>query len=430
MTKFDMKLTWFATAAAMAGFASGAAAGGFGIGTQSGSGTGNAFAGGAAVAEDASVAWYNPAAMAALPSGKHVAGALHALRPSFKFRNTGSTGVFSCVSPPFPACPGGEGGDGGDWAFVPNGFFTMDVNPQWRFGLALNAPFGLKTVYDGAWRGQLTALKSEIKTVNINPSVAYKITDKISVGGGVSVQYLDAKLTSFTGLAALGSVKLDADDVSYGANLGFLFQVTPSTRYGVTYRSSIKYELEGKAAFNGPAGAAFNGGIRADVRVPESASISLFSVLNPRWEVMGDITWTRWSRIQQLNVIRTSTSAGGVAGSTLSSLAFRWDDTWRFSVGANYKMNDRVKLRFGTAYDETPTNDATRTPRLPDQDRVWVAAGVQYRVSKAGVLDLGYAHEFVRDASVNVTVPPFPGALVGRFDNRADILSVQYSHSF
>lgn len=420
MTNFGTKL---AAAAAMAGFASSAAAGGFAIGTQSGSGTGNAFSGGAAVAEDASVAWYNPAAMAALPSGTHVAGALHALRPSFKFHNTGSTGVF--------AAPGtGEGGDGGDWALVPNAFFTMNVNPQWRFGLALNAPFGLKTDYDAGWRGQLTALKSEIKSVNINPSIAYKISNTVSIGGGVSVQKLDAELSSFSGLAALGNVRLDADDIGYGANLGLLVQASPATRFGVTYRSSIKYELEGTAAFSGPAGAAFNGSIRADVRVPESVSFSMFSVVNPRWEVMADITWTRWSRLQQLNVIRTSTSAGGPTGSTLSSLAFRWDDTWRFGIGANYKANQQTKLRFGFAYDETPTNDVTRTPRLPDQDRIWVAAGVQYRVSKAGVLELGYAHEFVRDASVNVTVPPFPGALVGRFDNRADILSIQYSHSF
>ena len=420
MTNFGTKL---ATAAAMAGVASSAVAGGFAIGTQSGSGTGNAFAGGAAVAEDASVAWYNPAAMAALPSGKHVAGALHALRPSFKFQNTGSTGVF--------AAPGtGEGGDGGDWALVPNAFFTMDINPQWRFGLALNAPFGLKTEYDSGWRGQLTALKSEIKSVNINPSVAYKISNTVSIGGGVSVQKLDAELSSFSGLAVLGNVRLDADDVGYGTNLGLLVQASPSTRFGVTYRSSIKYELEGTATFSGPAGAAFNGSIRADVRVPESVSASVFSAVTPQWEVMADITWTRWSRLQQLDVIRTSASAGGPIGSTLSSLAFRWDDTWRFGIGTNYKLNQQTKLRFGLAYDETPTNDATRTPRLPDQDRVWVAAGVQYRVSKGGVLDLGYAHEFVRDASVNVTVPPFPGALVGRFDNRADILSIQYSHSF
>lgn len=423
MTTFKKKLSSLAVAAAMAGLAQSAVAGGFAIGTQSGSGTGNAFSGGAAAADDASVAWYNPAAMMALPSGKQFTAAGHFLRPSFKFSNTGSTGAFAAPNT-------GEGGDGGDWAVVPNLFFTTNINPQWRFGIALNAAFGLKTDYDSGWRGQLTALKSEIKSVNINPSLAYKVSDSVSIGAGISVQKLDAELSAFAGSAA-GVLTLNADDIGYGANLGLLVQATPSTRFGLTYRSSIKYELEGTAGFSGPAGALLGSSVRADLRVPESASASFFTALNPNWELMGDITWTRWSRVQQLNVIRTTaTGLGAPADSTLTSLAFRWDDTWRFGLGANYKMNDQTKLRFGVAFDQAPTNAATRTPRLPDQDRTWLAFGVQHKVSKAGVLEVGYAHEFIRDASVNVAVPSVPGALVGKFDNKADIISVQYSHSF
>jgi long-chain fatty acid transport protein len=106
-------------------------------------------------------------------------------------------------------------------------------------------------------------------------------------------------------------------------------------------------------------------------------------------------------------------------------------------VGANYKWSDQTKLRFGLAFDQTPTNDTTRTPRLPDQDRTWVAFGVQYKPTKTGKLDFGYAHEFIKDAKVNVGVPR-PSAipacptscLNGTFKNQADILSIQYSHSF
>lgn len=414
-----------AVAAGLGALASNAFAGGFAIGTQSGSGTGNAFAGGAAAADDASVAWYNPAGMMILPGGKQVAGALHALNPSFKFQNTGSTGAF--------AAPGT--GDGGDWAFVPNAFFTMDINPKWRFGLALNAPFGLKTEYDAGWRGQLTALLSEVKSVNINPSVAFKASDTVSIGAGLSVQKIDAELSAFAGSAAAGNLTLNADDIGYGFNLGIIIQAAPNTRIGASYRSSIKYDLEGTASFSGTAAALLGSGVRADLRVPDSASFSVFHALNPQWELMGDITWTGWSSVQQLVVIRTTaTGAGSAAGSTLTTLPFLWDDTWRFGIGANYRMNQQTKLRFGVAYDQTPTNDATRTPRLPDQDRTWVAIGMQYRVSKAGVLDIGYAHEFIRDASVNVPVPGFTtcaaGCLTGKFDNKADILSIQYSHSF
>lgn len=417
-----------AVVAALAAMSGSALAGGFGIATQSGSGTGNAFAGGAAVADDASVAWSNPAAMTALPSGNQVTAAGHFLRPSFKFSNTGSTGAF--------AAPGtGEGGDGGDWALVPNLFFTTDINPKLRLGVAVNAPFGLKTDYEAGWRGQLTALKSEIQSININPSVAYKVSDRISIGGGVSFQKFKAELTSFAGSAAAGNVKINADDTGYGFNLGLLAQASPSTRFGLTYRSSIKYDLDGSASFSGAAAALLGSNITASVRVPESVSASFFTALNPKWDVMGDITWTRWSQIQKLDIIRTTANgAGNAAGSTLSSLAFHWSDTWRFGIGANYKPNDQMKFRFGLAYDRTPTNDVDRTPRLPDQDRTWVAVGVQYRVSKSGLFEFGYAHEFVRDASVNVPVPGFTtcaaGCLTGKFADKADIVSIQYSHLF
>lgn len=419
MTTFMRKAAAVAVGAALGGLASGALAGGFAIGTQSGSGTGNAFAGGAAAAEDASVVWSNPAAMTLLPPGKQLTGALHILKPSFKFRNEGSTGAF--------AAPGtGDGGNGGDWAFVPNAFFAMDVNPSLRFGVALNAPFGLKTEYDSGWRGQLTALTSEIKTVNVNPALSYKVSDAVSIGGGLNIQWIEAKLSSF--VPGPGVLTLKADDIGYGFNFGIMAAVAPSTRIGAHYRSRIKYEVEGDATFSA---APVSNNIRADLKVPESFSISIFHVLNPKWEIMGDITRTGWDSLQQLTVMRTS---GPGAGTAFPTLQFRWDDTMRYSIGANYKWSGQTKLRFGLAFDETPTNDVDRTPRLPDQDRRWVAFGVQHRVSKAGVLEVGYAHEFIKDARVRNNVPGFTGCaagcLNGSFENKADILSLQYSHTF
>jgi len=413
----------------LATLAGGAAGGGFGIATQSGSGTGNAYAGGAAVVEDASVAWFNPAGMTFLPRGKQVSAGLTVLKTSHEFHNNGSTGAFA-----FPGS--GDGGDGGVWAYVPNAYFTMDVNPQWNFGLAINAPFGLKTEYDAGWRGQLLALKSEVKTININPSLAYRASDTFSIGAGVSVQKLDAELTNCASPppplppACANSAKLEADDIGYGFNLGLMWQAAPATRFGASYRSSIKYKLDGDVTFTGtPAG---NGNISADLRVPDSASFSVFHEAGRQWELMADITWTKWSTVQQLVVNRTS---GPATGTTVTTLPFGWDDTWRFGVGANYKMSGQTKLRFGVAYDETPTNDTTRTPRLPGQDRTWVAFGVQYKPSKSGTLEVGYAHEFIRDANINAPATAAGTActancLRGSVDNKVDILSVQYSHQF
>jgi long-chain fatty acid transport protein len=424
--KIYNKIIWLSISTAFAAGAMPAMAGGFAIGTQSGSAIGNANAGGAAAAEDASVVWSNPAGMTALPAGKQITGAVHAIKPSFKFGNTGSTGFF--------AAPGtGDGGDGGGWAYVPSGFFAMDITPALRFGVALTAPFGLKTDYDFGWRGAATGLESSIKTININPALAYKVNDSFSIGGGLNVQKIDAKLTSFIP-GGPGVSTLDADDWGYGYNLGVTFQPSPATRIGATYRSAIKYNLKGSATFSGVG--AFNGPVTADLKTPDSASFSVFHSANSKWDVMADISWTGWSNLQQLTVVRTAASLlpapapGGAASSVLTTLPFSWDNTWRYSVGANYKMSDQVKLRFGLAFDQTPTHDSLRTPRLPDQDRTWLAIGVQYKPSKQGTLELGYAHEFVKDATVNVAVPPLPGALVGTFKNKADIISIQYSHSF
>ncbi len=405
-----------------------AGAAGFAIGTQSGSGTGNAFAGGAAVADDASVAYSNPAGMTALPVGKHLTGALHVILPSFKFTDGGSTG------PVFGVPGAGNGGDGGSLAFVPNGFFVMDLGPQWRVGLALNAPFGLKTEYDPAWRGQVTALKSDIKTININPSIAYKVNNMFSIGVGASYQRINAELSAAANAAGTNILTLKADDNSYGFNAGATFQPSNATRIGLQYRSSIKYKLDGTAIFS--AGAVANGGVNADLKVPETASLSILHQATSNVDVMADVTRTGWNSVQQLAVIRTTNTIvpGNIAGSTLTTLPFLWENTWRFGLGANYRLNPQTKLRFGLALDKTPTQDATRTPRLPDQDRTWLAFGVQYKPSKQGTLEVGYAHEFVRNASVVVPaagtscVPA--GCLIGTFKNKADILSLQYSHSF
>lgn len=418
MTMTTRSLAALAVGAALCAQATSAIAGGFAIGTQSGSGTGNAFAGGAAGADDASVAWYNPAAIVALPAGSQMAAALHVLKPSFRFQNSAST---------LPAGTG-EGGDGGGWAYVPNAFFTTQINRDWGIGLAFNAPFGLKTSYDSLWRGRSVAIESDIKTYNFNPSVSYRVNDALSVGAGISAQYIEAELSSFTGAAATGNAILKADDQAWGLNVGMLAQAGPGTRIGAAYRSSIKYKLEGIAIFTGPAGPVAGSNITADVRVPASASFSAFHALNRSWEVMGDVTWTGWSSVKQLIVTRTTASVLGPVGSVVTNLPFNWSDTWRYSVGANYRMSDKIKVRFGVAYDETPTNDIDRTARLPDQDRKWVALGMQYRLSRSGVMDVGYAHEFIKDAAVNNAGAG--GRLVGSFNNKADILSFQYSHSF
>src|SRR5919108_4524022 len=155
----------------------------FALQEQGVSGLGNAYAGAAAVAEDASTVWWNPAGMSKLPRGVHVLAGGHVIIPSTKFTNDGSTPAAASN----PALVG-NGEDAGETAFVPNLFFAMGLNPAWSIGLGINVPFGLATEYAPDWIGRFQGIESQVKTLNINPSMAFRISDAVSFGFGVSYQ--------------------------------------------------------------------------------------------------------------------------------------------------------------------------------------------------------------------------------------------------
>jgi len=420
------------TAAVLAGYSGAAASAGFQLLEQNASGLGNAYAGQAASAQDASTIFFNPAGMTLLP-GRNAVGAVNFIRPSAEFTNTGST----TASPLLPL--GGNGGDAGDWAVVPNFYYSWQVNPKVFVGLGVNVPFGLKTEYDSNWVGRFHAITSELKTLNINPSVALKVSETLSVGAGVNYQRADAKLSNAVNFGALGEgvATVEGHDSAWGWNAGVLFSLSPDTRIGAAYRSSIGYKIDASVAFaNRPpalAGQVPDGAVTADVRMPATASLSLFHRLNPEWDLLADVSWTDWSTIGVLNIVRDN-------GRLLSTTPLHWKDSWRFSVGANYHYNNEWTFRFGASYDQTPINEADRTPRVPDNDRTWLALGAQYRLSKQLAIDAGYAYLFVKDSSINLCNPPQAAAnppacagknnLVGNYENDIHILSMQLRYTY
>jgi long-chain fatty acid transport protein len=414
-------------------------AAGFALYEQGISGLGNAYAGAAAAAEDATTVWWNPAGMSRLPKGKHIAVGAAAIMPSWKFNNNGSTVALGSN----PAL-NGSGGDAGDTAYVPSAFFAMDFGDRWNFGVGISVPFGLKTEYDPTWIGRFQGIKSEVQTVNINPAVSYKVSDALSVGFGIN--YQQGKIDILTGvnlaivtpgLEAQNQINLDGD--AWGFNIGALFNISPATRAGIHYRSSLDYKLDGNTEFFGvPAGVANadprlrNGNISFDLETPDNLAVSVAHRMNDKLELLGDVTWWHWSKIKSIPVVRTD---GPIAGSTLSSLNFNFDDSYRVSVGANYKLNAPWTLKFGFAYDQTPVPNAeSRTVRLPDADRYWFSAGAKYQMSKAGVFDFGYTYIHATDADINnrQNNPPTQanGNVVGTYKAFVNVLGVQYQHSF
>lgn len=174
-----------AVSCALATFTGLAQASGFALIEQNASGLGNAYAGAAAVAEDASTIYFNPAGLTRLP-GRQFVGALHVIMPSADFSNRASTPAFSTTALAGPFAQNGSGGNGGETALVPNFYLSWQLDPKLFLGVGVNAPFGMMTDYDANWMGRFHALKSAIETVNINPTVAYKVNDRFSFGVGLN----------------------------------------------------------------------------------------------------------------------------------------------------------------------------------------------------------------------------------------------------
>jgi len=409
-----------AVAGAFAGGASQAHASAFALIEQSASGLGNSYAGAAAAAEDASTIYYNPAGMSLLPAGMQVSAGLSLINLTAKFSDSGA----SVAAGGRPL--GNNGGDAGDLAAVPNVYFAMDVAPNWKVGVGVSVPFGLKTEYDPAWMGRFQAIKSDISTLNINPSVSYKLNQTVSLGFGLNYQSIDAEFTNAVNLGAAEEIAdIKAKDTSgWGYNLGAMFQVAPDTRLGVSYRSSIKYHLTGTATFS--SGVPFaSGNVNTDIKMPDSASIAVQQRLNPSWTLLADVSRTGWAKIKELRINLDS-------GGTLSNTPENFKNTWRVGVGAVHRYNDAWSIKMGVAYDQTPVNDTDRTARLPDQNRLWLSVGGQYKLSKDGTLDFGLAHLFIKDASINQNAGSTGanGQLVGTYKGSVDILGVQFAYRF
>lgn len=397
-------------------FSGHAAAAGFQLLEQNGSGIGNAYAGSAAVADNASTIFFNPAGMTRLQAREASFGGT-VVQTRFDFRNAGSTNPSAFGG----GAATGNDGDGGTLGVVPSGYLAWSLSPDLYVGVGLGAPFGLKTEYDDNWKGRYHSQSFDIKTYNINPSIAYRASERVSLGFGVNLQRFDAEYIR-QAHPALGKVVLSADDTAWGWNAGALFTLSPATRVGVSYRSRIEYTLEGSLATAVPGG---SGPACAKLETPDMFFLSVAQTLSDRWEMLGDISWTGWSSIKQIDIVRSD------LGATVQSLHPAFKNSWRVAFGANYRYNEAMTLKFGVARDQTPVPDAEhRLTSLPDNDRTWLSFGMQYKPNKMSALDVGIAHLFVGDTSINNADGATRGLVNGTYDSSAWLLGAQYSLSF
>ena len=313
----------------------------------------------------------------------------------------------------------------------------------------MTTPFGLKTEYDDTWVGRYHAVETAMATININPSIAREVNDKLSVGAGFNILLADIILTSAVDFGSLlgapqlvdGFAELKADNLTFnefawGVNLGMTYDFNENTRLGIAWRSEVEITAKGKADFSVPTGAApvlasgafQDTSLKAKVTLPQSFSVSVKHDINDL-TLLTDITWTGWSSFEELRI----QYANPFQPDSVTTEA--WEDTFRYSIGADYKYSDKITLRTGIAYDQTPIPDADhRTPRVPGNDRKWLSFGLTYEMTPALIMDVGYSHLFISDADttnqLESSIAPLNATLNGTYEASVDILSAQLTWNY
>ena len=411
-----------------------ALASGLQITEQSVVGLGRAFAGGSLPNDDLSAAHYNPADMM-LGKGMQAQLGLTFIGISMKTSNTGSSTRLPAnlgevltqpgTLPVFVTVPNsGIADNGGTDKLVPNGYFVMDINDRMRFGLAMVAPFAVSSNYGRGWIGRYHAVESELKTVDINPSIAYRIDDQWSLGVGFSAQYVDATLTQalfnpFTPFTKDGYADVQADGWGYGYNLGATYQLDSNTRFGLSYRSRIDHSAKGHRTISDYIpGRDGKVGAKADVTLPDWLGLAAYHRLNDQWSIMASTRWTNWSLFDKLQI--------DFSDGTQSLTPEKWKDSWSFNIGATYDYGPQWTFRAGYTYDQTPVPSTEyRTPRIPDSNRNAVAFGFTYRPDKQINVDFGYMYiSFDKSSTENtMNLIPAPAGLI------TDTLRIDYNGS-
>jgi long-chain fatty acid transport protein len=469
-------------AVALSASAMNANASGYRFGSQSVSGQGTADSN-TAEAADASTIFANPAGLTRL-EGTQFSGGITAVVPHSTYDDAGSKrftgGSTGGVAHQDDYAPG--------VVAAPSLYFSKKLNDQWAVGLGTFVPYGAKLDYDNNWAGRYALTNIDLKSVTINPSVAFKLSDRHSFGFGIDAEFMKAKLgqgvdvpgsvialsTSpdpavqarrialLQAIAAKGGnpaavlsakdahATMDGKDWGVGFNVGYLFSLTPDTRFGISYRSSIHHKLKGDAVWDfstvttdpvvnavlQTSSRKTNSPALVDIKTPETLSVNVFSQADEKLAVMADLTYSRHSRMDNLNIQFVGTTEGDEV------IRQQWKNTVRASVGMNYKLNDSWLLRAGLAIDESPVDKASlRHAALPDSDRKQISFGANWKLSPNSSIDLAYSYLSFDDASTtykNNCSPLAPAGTctgngettVGTWKTHMSLVGLAYNYKF
>ncbi len=322
---------------------------------------GVAGAGANAVASDASTSFHNAAGMTRI-KGTELMGTAGLLNATVKFDPDSDTPI-----------PGGDGGDAGGPAPIVGGFFVHSLSDKWKLGANLITISGAVLDYDDDWTGRYLNTEVKLLTMTFYPSIAYRVNNWLSLGGGPQVMYANLEIKAKAPPpSGNGEVKIDGNDVAFGFGLGALFEVSERTRFGMVYQSEIEPEFSGDVKFSGGAVSA-DAGVDTKITLAQFIKISGYHELNDRWALLGTVGWEDWSAFKEVNI---STDRGS------QKISRNWKDTWKFAAGVHFRPVDKWLLQLGVSYDTSPVDSDDRTPDMPIDRQIRYATGVQYQWSE------------------------------------------------
>lgn len=408
------KLYMLAAVSALCLASSQSFAAGYQLNEYSMTGLGRSFAGAGVVGDDFSALAYNPAGMV-LNQTSGVQGGLSIAHLNAKVR----------------------GEENGEYAktkmnigvALPHAFGQYRVNDRLTAGFGVYAPFGLRTRYSKQSFVADAGVRSELEVIDLAPAVAYRVTDKLSLGASVIARYIHGRMTNNqkTPAAAYGTGYSDFDLDGWTAawSIGAMYEFTPDTRLGVSYKGKSMQTVKGDHELSGfnvlPSpypnanGKVSNGEASPDL--PASLLVSGFHKLNDSWGLSASVRWTDWKDSFQEFTLESS-----LGGKTVQE---KWRETWTISFGADYYLNENWTLRAGVAYDQSPVrNKYHRTIRIPDSNRTWVSFGASYK-TKNWQFDAGYAHLFMKNGTSQYT-----GDVKAHFKSYSNLIGLQAQYKF
>jgi long-chain fatty acid transport protein len=385
---------------------------------------GTANAGVAARAEDASIAASNPAGMARLDKTEIMMG----IQP-----------VISVVKfdPGSGTTTTGPAGDGSIVLPTASFFYVQPLGQDWRFGLSVGSYMGLGVKYEDDWVGRYYVQESALVTMDVVPSISYRINDWLSVGASAVIQYASLKSTAaVNNVLPLGvpdgQLEYKADSVGFGGGAGILAEPWKGTRFGLTYMSPIEQTFKDTPTFSnlGPVNstlAARVGEVKIKMTIPQAVMFSAFHQVNEKWAVMGNLGWQNWTQFGY-TPISISNNAGATVSTTKDA---NFTDTFHVAVGAHYRFHPQWRVTAGFAYDSSPVSDANRTVAMPLDRTFRYSAGLIYEPNERFTLGLAYTFMDAGSAPVNETRGPLSGTIQGDYrSNYYNIVALSVAARF